>query len=95
MALQAVSECPRRRQAGIIKNVILTGDVHSEIAIREFCRPKSIQLKVPKLIDNPVPCEKVESGQQRNKRKVGKNRGPMPRVDELFDDSLLSRYYFG
>ena len=82
------------KQFDIIKNVILSGDVHSEIAISEFCRPKSIQLKVPKLIGNPVPCEKIEPGKQRNKRKVGKTRGPMPRVDELFEDSSLSRYYF-
>ena len=82
------------KQFDIIKNVVLTGDVHSEIAIRELCRPKSIQMKVPKLIGSPVPCKKVEAGKQRNKRKVGNKRGPMPRVDELFEDSLLSRYYF-
>ena len=81
------------KQFDIIKNVVLSGEVTTEIVISDLCRPRSIQMKVPKLIGNPVPCEIVQTGKLRNKRKMGNNRGPMPRVDELFDDSVSSRYY--
>ena len=81
------------KQFDIIKNVVLSGEVTTEIVISDLCRPRSIQMKVPKLIGNPVPCEIVQTGKLCNKRKMGNNRGPMPRVDELFDDSVSSRYY--
>ena len=79
----------------IIKNIIISGSgaVNSEFELVELCRPKSLQLKVPKLVGSPVPYSIGNTDTCRNKRKAESviKRLNMPRVEELFDESSLNR----
>ena len=68
----------------VIKDIVFCGSVTEDnLCIESFCRPKSLQLKIRKVLGDPIPFQ--QSPQITTRRGFKRTGTRAPRVDSLFD----------